>query len=225
MATKKQVKEFIETIAPLAQKEFTSRKKKLLPSVCIAQACLETGYGTSSLMTKANAFFGIKATNWKGKVYNAKTKECYDGKNYVNIDDTFRAYNNIEESVKDYYDLILNNKRYEKAVNESDYRLCITAIKNGGYATSPSYIDSVCKIIESNNLTKYDVISKKKSKYYKKCVINTVSLVDALKSIGIDNSFSFRKQIAITNGITNYRGTAEQNLKLLKLLKDGKLLK
>lgn len=225
MTTKKQVKEFIETIAPLAQKEFTSRKKKLLPSVCIAQACLETGYGTSSLMTKANAFFGIKATNWKGKVYNAKTKECYDGKNYVNIDDTFRAYNNIEESVKDYYDLILNNKRYEKAVNENDYRLCITAIKNGGYATSPSYIDSVCKIIESNNLTKYDVISKKKNKYYKKCTINTVSLVDALKSIGVDNSFSFRKQIAITNGITNYRGTAEQNLKLLKLLKDGKLLK
>lgn len=225
MATKKQVKEFIETIAPLAQKEFTSRKKKLLPSVCIAQACLETGYGTSSLMTKANAFFGIKATNWKGKVYNAKTKECYDGKNYVNIDDTFRAYNNIEESVKDYYDLILNNKRYEKAVNENDYRLCITAIKNGGYATSPSYIDSVCKIIESNDLTKYDVISKKKNKYYEKCVINTVSLVDALKSIDVDNSFSFRKQIAITNGITNYRGTAEQNLKLLKLLKDGKLLK
>lgn len=225
MTTKKQVKEFIETIAPLAQKEFTSRKKKLLPSVCIAQACLETGYGTSSLMTKANAFFGIKATNWKGKVYNAKTKECYDGKNYVNIDDTFRAYNNIEESVKDYYDLILNNKRYEKAVNEYDYRLCITAIKNGGYATSPSYIDSVCKIIESNNLTKYDVISKKKNKYYEKCIINTVSLVDALKSIGVDNSFSFRKQIAITNGITNYRGTAEQNLKLLKLLKEGKLLK
>lgn len=225
MATKKQIKEFIEMIAPIAQKEFTSRTKKLLPSVCIAQACLETGYGTSSLMVKANAVFGIKGTNWKGKVYNAKTKECYDGKNYVDINDTFRAYDSIEESVKDYYDLIVNNKRYSKAVNVTDYKECITAIKNGGYATSPTYVDSICKIIESNNLTKYDVIKKGKSKYYPKCIINTCSLVDALKSVKVDNSFSNRKLIAIKNGITNYKGTAEQNLKLLKLLKEGKLIK
>lgn len=225
MATKKQIKEFIELIAPIAQKEFETRNKKLLPSVCVAQACLETGYGTSSLMLKANAVFGIKGTNWKGKVYSAKTKECYDGKTYVNIQDTFRAYDSIEESVKDYYDLILNNKRYEKAVNVTDYKECITAIKNGGYATAPTYVENVCKIIETNNLTKYDVIKKGKSKYYPKCVINTCSLVDALKSVKVDNSFSNRKVIAMKNGITNYKGTAEQNTKLLKLLKGGKLIK
>lgn len=228
MATKKQVDKFIKTIAPLAQKEYTTRTKKLLPSVCIAQACLESGYGTSQLMLKGNAFFGIKCgSTWKGKVYNSRTKECYDGVRYVTINDCFRAYNSVEESVADYYNLICNSARYAKAVNEKDYRKCIQAIKNGGYATSPTYVENVCKIIETYNLTQYDVVDTKTTndKYFPRYYGNSCSIADALKSVNVNNSFSYRKQIAITNGITNYRGTAEQNLKLLKLLKTGKLLK
>lgn len=49
------------------------------------------------------------------------------------------------------------------------------------------------------------------------------SIVDALKQINIDSSYSYRKKLAITNGITNYKGTAEQNTYLLNLLKIGKL--
>lgn len=65
MATTKQVNEFIKTLSKLAQKEYQKRKnagkKWTLPSVCIAQAALETGWGTSPMMVKANAYFGIKA--------------------------------------------------------------------------------------------------------------------------------------------------------------------
>ena len=61
--------------------------------------------------------------------------------------------------------------------------------------------------------------------YYKKYTGKSTSLVDALASIGVDSSFSNRKKIAKANNITNYSGTAQQNTKLLDLLKSGKLIK
>jgi len=157
MATATQVKKFIKNLAPLAIAECNKRSKKVLPSICIAQAALETGWGTSSLMTKANAYFGIKATSsWKGKVFNAKTSECYDGSTYTNITACFRAYDSVAESVADYYDLITGLSRYAGAVNETNAEKCITAIKNGGYATSPTYIKNVMSIVNDYNLTQYD---------------------------------------------------------------------
>ena len=165
MATNTQVKSFIDTIYPLVQKEAVKRKKVgkpwVLPSVCIAQAALETGWGTSSMMTKANAYFGIKAgLSWKGKVYRSSTKECYDGVNLVTIKDSFRAYNSLQESIEDYYRLICDVPRYRKAVNCTSARKTITEIKKAGYATSPTYIESVMSVITCNNLTQYDEILK-----------------------------------------------------------------
>ena len=61
--------------------------------------------------------------------------------------------------------------------------------------------------------------------YYKKYTGKSSSLVDALKSIGVNSSFSNRKAIAKKNGISLYLGTSTQNIKLLNLLKQGKLKK
>lgn len=64
------------------------------------------------------------------------------------------------------------------------------------------------------------------TKYYKKYTGKSNSLVDALKSLKIDYSFSNRKKIAKANGIKLlYLGTSSQNIKLLNLLKQGKLIK
>lgn len=149
---------FIDTIAPLIVEENEKRGNPLFSSVVIAQAICETGWGKSQLMMKANAIFGIKATkNWKGKVYNSKTKECYHGSNYTETMACFRAYNNLQESISDYFDLITKNERYRKACISNTPRECITAIKNGGYATSPEYIEIIMKLINSYDLTKYDI--------------------------------------------------------------------
>lgn len=149
--------EFIPTIAPLVIAENNKRGKPLYPSVVIAQAICESGWGQSKIMMKANAIFGIKATSsWKGKVYNANTQECYDGSTYTNITACFRAYNSLAESISDYFDLITKAERYRKACVSNSPLECITAIKNGGYATSPTYINTIMSIINSNNLTKYD---------------------------------------------------------------------
>lgn len=168
MATKEQVNSFISKLSTLAVAEYQKRKKAgrkwVLPSVCIAQSALETGWGTSPLMVKANAFFGIKAgTNWTGKVYSAKTQECYNGRDYTTITDLFRAYDSLEESVADYYNLITGLARYFGACNQENPRTCIQEIKDGDYATDPNYVENVISIINQYNLTKYDKDTKGES--------------------------------------------------------------
>lgn len=157
MATQAQVKLFINKISEIAKSECSKRSKKILPSVCIAQGACESAWGTSSKMLKANAVFGIKAgSTWKGKVYSTKTKECYDGIKYTTITDLFRAYDSVEESVADYYNLLTSNDRYIAAVNETNPQKAITAIINGGYATDPKYKSTIINIINTHNLTQYD---------------------------------------------------------------------
>ncbi len=64
-----------------------------------------------------------------------------------------------------------------------------------------------------------------KIKYFKKYNGDSVSLVDALEAIGEKSAYSYREKIAKKNSIDNYSGTPEQNTKMLKLLKKGKLIK
>lgn len=61
--------------------------------------------------------------------------------------------------------------------------------------------------------------------YYPAISSSYNSIVEALKSIGVDSSFNNRKKIAVKNGINNYTGTATQNIELLDKLKAGRLIK
>lgn len=61
--------------------------------------------------------------------------------------------------------------------------------------------------------------------YYPAISSDYNSIVEALKSIGVDSSFNNRKKIAVKNGINNYTGTATQNVELLDKLKAGRLIK
>lgn len=159
--------EFIKLVANSVCYENEKRGKPLFSSVVIAQAILETGWGTSSLMIKANALFGIKATStWQGKVFNSKTKEVYSG-NTVIVDACFRAYDSISQSVKDYFDLICLNQRYRKALTTLNAKDCITEIKNGGYATDPEYVNKIMNIINSNNLSRFDKETSSEDVMYK----------------------------------------------------------
>lgn len=51
------------------------------------------------------------------------------------------------------------------------------------------------------------------------------TLLQSLEEVGAPIDFASRAKIASANGITNYKGTSEQNLKLLDLLNNGKLIK
>lgn len=83
-------------------------------------------------------------------------------------------------------------------------------------------------LVDFYNLKADDSVSFKPSNSQKKNyfkLFNIKSIVDGLKSIGVNPTMSYRKEIAKVNGISNYTGTAEQNIKLLNLAKKGLLVK
>lgn len=167
MATATQIKNFISKLGALAVAECNRRisenKGFVLPSVCIAQSALETGWGTAGIMVKANAYFGIKAGgSWTGAVYRADTWEVDSGGAY-NTTANFRAYPSLSASVTDYYDLIGNNSRYANGLsfglNSATWKTpkeCITAIWAGGYATDTLYVEKIMNTITARDLTYYD---------------------------------------------------------------------
>ncbi|MCI8951608.1 MAG: hypothetical protein HFG49_16575, partial [Lachnospiraceae bacterium] len=84
--------EFIKMIVPLAQEE--QKETGILASVTIAQACLESGYGTSELAVNANNLFGMKCmlsgntweSVWDGVAnYEKETQEQGKGGNVYSI--------------------------------------------------------------------------------------------------------------------------------------------
>ena len=127
---------------------------KVLPSVAIAQAALESAWGTSGLATKYNNLFGIKGS-YGGNAANMATWEVYGGVRY-DIKANFRAYPNWETSIKDYGVFLNVNSRYKKALGLKNYKDQIKAIHVAGYATDPQYQSKIISIIEANNLVQFD---------------------------------------------------------------------
>lgn len=138
--------DFVKTLWPTINKVGNELgMSNIIKQVCLAQAALETGYGSSSLMVKAHALFGIKASKtWKGKVYSAKTNEVYAGIEQT-VSVTFRAYDTVADSVRDYFKL-LQGKRYKEALTAKTVEDAVHIIVKGGYATDPRYAEKVINI-------------------------------------------------------------------------------
>lgn len=149
-----QAKSFIEQIAPLMQKE-AKKRGYLIVSTAIAQAIIESAAGTSGL-AKYNNFFGLKCgSSWKGASVNMKTKEEYKVGTLTTIRDNFRAYPNMEEGVKGYYDFI-STKRYANLKTATTPKQYAEMLKADGYATSSSYVNTLVSTVSKWGLTKYD---------------------------------------------------------------------
>ena len=158
---KEQALEFIDMLAPIAQKAFNNIGK-ILPSICIAMAIVESNCGQSNIMKKNNALLGQKVGTgktakkyWSGKFFVSRTKEEYTVGTHTIIKSAFRAYDSIEQCVFNYYEL-LNTSLYKKVVSNVDYKTQIQQIKDCGYMTSSTEVNSVISIIEKYNLTIYD---------------------------------------------------------------------
>ena len=158
---KEQALEFIDMLAPIAQKAFTNIGK-ILPSICIAMAIVESNCGQSSIMKKNNALLGQKVGTgktakkyWSGKFFVSRTKEEYTVGTHTIIKSAFRAYDSVEQCVFNYYEL-LNTSLYKKVVSNVDYKTQMQQIKDCGYMTSSTEVNSVISIIEKYNLTIYD---------------------------------------------------------------------
>ena len=153
--TAKQAQDFINQIAPLMQKEAKARGYKIV-STAIAQSIIESACGTSVLGYKYHNYFGMKCgSSWKGASVNLKTKEEYTKGTLTTIRDNFRAYPNMEEGVKGYYDFISSN-RYANLKTATTPKQYAEYLKADGYATSSSYINTLVSTVNKYGLTKYD---------------------------------------------------------------------
>lgn len=132
---------------------------KILASITIAQAILESGWGTSELFQKANNSFGIKWYSGCGyDKYLITTKEVINGKE-VTVQAYFKKYSNLGESIKDHTNLLLNS-RYKNLIGDSNYKTVANNLYIDGYSTSPQYATQLIKLIEQYKLTQYDNLKK-----------------------------------------------------------------
>lgn len=154
---------------------FTADQKAsgVLASVSLAQFILESGYGKSELAQNANNCFGMKASlsgnTWQGSVwggekYSKDTQEFKNGK-YITVKADFRKYQNVEQSIADHSAYLLGamnggNPRYQGLKGCCEYKKAFQIIKDGGYATSPTYVEKLCAVVEKWNLTKFNTPSE-----------------------------------------------------------------
>jgi hypothetical protein len=61
--------------------------------------------------------------------------------------------------------------------------------------------------------------------YFPRCASSCTTITTGLQNIGVDSSYNYRKLIAAANSIGGYRGTADQNNQMLRMLKAGELIK
>lgn len=180
---KEQALEFIDMLAPIAQKAFNNIGK-ILPSVCIAMAIVESNCGQSNIMKKNNALLGQKVGTgktakkyWSGKFFVSRTKEEYTVGTHTIIKSAFRAYDSVEQCVFNYYEL-LNTSLYKKVVSNVDYKTQMQQIKDCGYMTSSTEVNSVISIIEKYNLTIYDTKNDSENSIEKEMNSATVYTVE-----------------------------------------------
>ena len=144
---------FIEKIAPGAIKAY--KEYGVLPSLTLAQAILESGWGKYSI---GNNIFGIKAgSSWTGKTRRVKTSEQNANGSYYSIYADFRDYDSIAESIEDHAKLLSNSHYSQYGVNTSNnYTEACTRVKQAGYATSLEYTHNLIKLIEQYGLDQWD---------------------------------------------------------------------
>lgn len=152
-------KEFILKIFNGAIENYN--KYGIVPSITIAQAILESGWGSSELAVNHNNIFGIKAdSRWSGAIATISTSENYNDSTIAN----FRKYDSIDESLDDHGKFLSENPRYSEygLFEKKNYKNQAQALEDAGYSTAKDkngqliYAEKLIGIIEKYNLMQYD---------------------------------------------------------------------
>lgn len=148
-------KDFIKKVLPVAIS--TDNIGHIFPSITLAQAILESGWGNDQLPKRSNNLFGIKAANWTGPFIEMPTGEYYNGVK-VTVMAKFRAYSSYDESILDHANFLKNNTRYAQngVFNSTDYIAQAFALGRAGYATNPDYPMQLITLIRQYKLNQYD---------------------------------------------------------------------
>ena len=149
--------QFIERLVPHAQE--LQDGYGVLPSIILGQAILESNWGKSTLASKYNNLFGIKAYGDQKKV-SLETKE-FVNEEWITIQGDFKVYDSWEQSMDDHTQLFVqgvdwNPALYEKVITATNYQEAAQALQDAGYATDRGYAQKIIQVIETYQLNQYD---------------------------------------------------------------------
>lgn len=149
---------FINQIAKYVQK-YAPQYDIAVCSPIVAQACLESAYGTSELAVNAYNYFGLKYRKNRCKtavgVYRKQGSEQNADGSYTSSLMSWLRFESMENCVIGYFDFT-NIPAYSNLKNVTDPEEYLKRIKADGYATSLHYVDNLMNVIKKWNLTKYD---------------------------------------------------------------------
>ncbi|WP_326716858.1 glycoside hydrolase family 73 protein [Vagococcus jeotgali] len=149
---------FIDELVPVAKE--MEHSHGVLPSIILAQAILESDWGTSELGATYNNLFGIKSFSPNDDSVKLETKEFKDGK-WITIQANFKVYASWEDCIRDHTQLFVNGVDWDPYIYQGvlladDYKTAAKALQVSGYATDPTYASKLIGIIEEYDLDQYD---------------------------------------------------------------------
>lgn len=150
--------EFIRTVAAYI-KRYAPNYNIEVVSPIIAQAVLESAYGTSELAINAHNYFGLKYREGRCKtcigVYRKVGSEQKADGSYTESATQWCKFKDMENGVIGYFDFI-NTPDYKNLKGVAEPQQYLENIKADGYATSLGYVDNIMSVIEKWRLTEYD---------------------------------------------------------------------
>lgn len=192
--------QFIQNIAPGAINGWN--KYQVLPSVTVAQAILESGWGQAA---PGNNLFGIKGS-YNGQSIRLQTREVYNGRS-VYIYDNFRAYPSLSESVEDHGRFLAVNSRYNNLLGDTNYISVTNKLHLDGYATDPNYAYSLQNLIRTYNLTQLDSVA-----FSGKVVVNKQQNDNSSSSFSNNTNYYTVQSGDTLSGIANQFSTTVNTL-------------
>lgn len=148
---------FIEELSSYAVE--IGQENDVLPSLILAQAALESNFGTSLLASQYFNLFGVKSFGATPFV-TMETYEFIDGE-WQTYDAEFRVYDSWRSSMLGLVTLFRNGVTWDPTLYHGvfaarNYEEAARAVQAAGYATDPYYADSLIALIREFNLNRYD---------------------------------------------------------------------
>ncbi|MDD5247533.1 MAG: glycoside hydrolase family 73 protein [Rhodocyclaceae bacterium] len=146
--------DFIDLIGSAAQ---ASAKATGVPaSFTVAEAALESGWGSSQLAQQGKNLFGVKADPaWQGDVLTLNTREFLHG-TWVMVPARWRKYADWQSCMDDHADFLHQNSRYAPCFECTTGAVFAQAVAQAGYATDPDYAAKLISIIDQHGLADLD---------------------------------------------------------------------
>ena len=149
---------FINELVPTAQE--IQRETGIFASVSLAQASLESNFGTSELASQYHNLYGVKTSADDPEAVALPTLEYLDGE-WVEITDRFKVYQSWQHSMRSHAQLITggtswDSDYYKAVLDGATYQEQARGLQKSGYATDPTYADKLINLIAEWQLDQYD---------------------------------------------------------------------